>query len=90
MLEYHPENLVSIWFTTYDIHHGQSGTGTDFSPSFFNFPLLIISDPLLCIHPSLPQEVCDSPDLQHSVTLLGFKLGASSLSRNFATTGQGG
>jgi hypothetical protein len=36
-----------------------------------------------------PQRLCNSPDLQHSVTLLNFRLGDSYLPQHLAITEQG-
>lgn len=56
------EYRVQYRVTSYQSCGGRSGPGAGFSTSFFGFPLLIITRPL--IHPQLspPFELCDSPD----------------------------
>jgi hypothetical protein len=60
---------------------GQSGTGTDLSPSTSVSPANIIP-PLLHIHLLPPHDVCDCSDQAAHYHNLGPKLGASLLTRH--------
>jgi hypothetical protein len=64
-----------VWYqfrvTSCDIRCGRSDTGVGFPPSFFSFPLLITSPPLLHTHLLPLPEVCHSPYQAARYNILG-------------------
>jgi hypothetical protein len=78
------EPRVQFRIISYKIRCGKNGTATGVSSNSFDFPLLIITPPLLRTHLSPPLEVCNRLTRQHIIIFAVFRLVLSSLKYHVA------